>query len=149
ARYRFRLSPEIALQGTIVLTTWIALAIAAPAFFASAYVPGYAVGLILCALHGHYEHTGGTTSHYGRLYNALCFNDGYHVEQRRHPAVRWSALPRYREATARASGWPAPLRWAETLVRHALVLLERLVLHSPLLQWWVVRAHVRAFEELL
>src|SRR5437870_7572604 len=101
--YRFRLSTEIAVQGALVAAIWIAMALRAPAFFASEYVPGYLAGLLLCALHGHYEHAGGTTSHYSRVYNALCFNDGYHVEHHRHPSARWSALPAYREASARAS----------------------------------------------
>lgn len=53
------------------------MAVRAPAFFVWTYVPGYLAGLLLCAVHGHYEHAAGTTSHYGRLYNLLCFNDGY------------------------------------------------------------------------
>ena len=56
-------------------------------FFLTTYLPGYAGGLALCALHGHYEHAGGTTSHYGTLYNVLLFNDGFHVEHHAHPGV--------------------------------------------------------------
>jgi fatty acid desaturase len=49
--------------------------------------PGWFAGLGLCWLHGHYEHARGTTSHYGRLYNLLFFNDGYHVEHHAPPDV--------------------------------------------------------------
>jgi hypothetical protein len=165
ARYRFRLTREIALQFGLVAAIWIAIAWSAPEFFALVYLPGYVAGLLLCAVHGHYEHAGGTTSHYGRLYNVLCFNDGYHIEHHRHPSAAWWSLPRYRDSAARASAWPAPLRWLEAaappnlrpLPRDGgsgwdgglLAALERLVLRSRLLQRWVVRTHARAFEKLL
>src|SRR5574342_641333 len=113
ARYRGQLTGEMSLQLTLVASLWLAMILAAPWFFAAVYLPGYAGGLLLCAMHGHYEHAGGTTSHYGRLYNALCFNDGYHVEHHRRPAAPWWTLPNYRERSARSSAWPAPLRWLE------------------------------------
>src|ERR1043165_8919674 len=101
-------------------------------------MPGYVGGLRSCAAHGHYEHAGGTTSHYGWIYNTLCFNDGYHVEHHRHPSAPWWTLPRYREAGARASAWPAPLRWLANLrppdEGSVLAALEQLVLRSPPLQ---------------
>src|SRR5262249_6169873 len=110
------------------------------------YLPGYVGGLALCALHGHYEHAGDTTSHYGALYNALLFNDGYHVEHHAYPGVEWSRLPLYRTADARTSRWPAPLRWME---RFSLDTLERLVLRSRALQGFVVRTHARAFRAVV
>ena len=63
----------------LVLAVWTAAASLAPGIFLTVYLPGWALGLGLCFLQGHYEHAGGTTSHYGRLYNLLFFNDGYHV----------------------------------------------------------------------
>ena len=140
------LSIEILFQGTLVLLFWAAIWRLSPAFFFRTYLPGYAGGLVLCALHGHYEHAGGTTSHYGALYNLLLFNDGFHVEHHAHPGVAWRRLPQYRAACARASRWPAPLRWLE---RFSLDGLERIVLRSPGLQRFVVRTHVRAFREML
>jgi fatty acid desaturase len=164
-RYRFRFTRDIALQTGLVAAIWIATALAAPEFFTLVYLPGYVLGLTLCAIHGHYEHAGGTTSYYGRLYNVLCFNDGYHVEHHRHPSAAWWTLPRYREAAARASAWPAPLRWLDRKKRSGVVLrkpkndsrplfrglaaLERVVLRSPQLQRWVVRTHAQAFERVL
>jgi hypothetical protein len=146
-RYRFRFTRDIALQSGLVAAIWMVMAFAAPAFFALVYLPGYALGLVLCAIHGHYEHAGGTTSHYGRLYNALCFNDGYHVEHHQHPSATWWTLPRYRESSSPGSAWPAPLRWLE--LTRVLARLERIVLRSPLLQRWVLHTHARAFERVL
>ena len=145
--YRFRLTREIAAQAALVASIWLVIALSAPAFFVGVYIPGYVLGLLMCAVHGHYEHAGGTTSHYGRLYNALCFNDGYHVEHHRHPSASWSTLPAHRDRPARSSVWPAPLRWLEPGL--ALTALERLVLRSLWLQRWVVRSHAQALEKLL
>jgi hypothetical protein len=138
----------------IVAALWIAIALVSPVFLAGAYFPGYIGGLAICWLHGYYEHAGGITSHYGWLYNAVCFNDGYHVEHHRHPSARWSRLPALRDPSARASVWPAPLRWlglcrnpSRAVVR-ALDALERVVLRSRRLQQWVVGSHARAFGAL-
>jgi hypothetical protein len=143
---RLRRSLELVLQASLVLTLWTAMAIGEPAFFASAYVPGYATALLLCALQGHYEHAAGTTSHYGRLYNLLLFNDGYHVEHHRHPAEHWARLPKWREPSAPDSAWPAPLRWLEAI---SLEGMERLALRSALLQRLLLRSHARAFRPLV
>ena len=139
-------SGEIVLQAALVLILWAAMAASSPSFFVATYLPGYLGGLALCALHGHYEHAGGTTSHYGALYNALLFNDGYHVEHHAHPGVPWSRLPRLRAPAARASHWPAPLRWME---RFSLDSLERMALHSTVLQRFLLRTHARAFRRLV
>jgi len=145
-RRRVSLSGEMLLQAGLVLLFWAALAARSPAFFLTTYLPGYVAGLMLCALHGHYEHAGGVTSHYGALYNVLLFNDGYHVEHHANPGVPWNRLPEYRAHGARVSRCPAPLRWVERL---GLDGLERLVVHSALLQRFVLRAHARALRPLL
>jgi hypothetical protein len=143
---RVDLSIELGLQIVTVLTVWSVIAARAPAFFSFTYLPGYAAGLALCALHGYYEHRDGTTSHYGRLYNALLFNDGYHVEHHARPGVHWSRLPEYRDADARVSRWPAPLRWLDGWGLNGL---ERLVLKSRVLQRYVVNVHGRALRSVL
>ncbi|HJZ72838.1 MAG TPA: fatty acid desaturase [Vicinamibacterales bacterium] len=143
---RVRISGEMLLQAALVLLVWAAMATRAPAFFLTTYLPGYGAGLLLCALHGHYEHAGGMTSYYGALYNALLFNDGYHVEHHANPGIPWNRLPEHRAHGARVSRWPAPLRWMERL---GLDGLERLVLHSTVLQRYVVRAHARALRPLV
>jgi fatty acid desaturase len=144
-RRPMRLTGELAFETGLVLSFWAALATWSPAFFLSVYLPGYVVGLGLCVLHGHYEHARGTASHYGALYNLLLFNDGYHVEHHAHPGLHWTRLPEYHETAARASAWPAPLRWMEIF---SLEALERLVLRSRALQRFVLRAHARAFRSL-
>lgn len=146
-RWRPRWSLALAAELVTVAGVWTAIGLAAPAFFAAVYLPGYLGGLVLCAVQGHYEHAGATTtSHYGRLYNLLCFNDGYHVEHHACPGVHWSALPGRVQPHARASRWPALLRWIDAI---DLERLERLVLRSPWLQRFVVAAHRRAFRGLM
>jgi hypothetical protein len=125
---------------------WAILAATAPGFLRTVYAPGYLLGLGLCFLQGHFEHAGGTTSHYGRLYNWLFFNDGYHVEHHRRPGVHWTELPAWSDAGNRASRWPPVLRWLDAL---SLESLERLVLRSRYLQRFVLRSHERALRALL
>jgi hypothetical protein len=138
-----RFSGELALQTGLVLSLWAALAGRAPAFFFSVYLPGYIAGLGLCALHGYYEHSHGTISHYGRLYNLLFFNDGYHAEHHAKPGLHWTRLPESSQPAVRTSVWPAPLRWMEAF---SLEALERLVLRSRVLQRFLLRTHARAFR---
>jgi hypothetical protein len=133
---------EVALVGVF----WASLAAALPDFFLGVYVPGYLAGLGLCALQGHYEHARGTTSHYGRIYNLLCFNDGYHVEHHERPGLHWTRLPDRLVSEARTSRWPPLLRWLDGL---GLEMLERLVLRSPRLQRFVLESHRRALARLV
>jgi hypothetical protein len=143
---RMRWSREAVLQIGLVLTLWTAMAARDPRFFVRVYLPGYLGGLLLCAVHGHYEHVRGTASHYGIVYNVLFFNDGYHVEHHGHPRAHWSALPQLRDATARRSTWPAVLRWMEAFTLEGL---ERAVVRSPILQRFVIAAHRRALRPLV
>ncbi len=142
---RVRLTCELWAQIALVLALWAAIAAHAPAYFFSAYVPGYLLGLAMCAIHGYYEHAHGATSHYGKLYNWLLFNDGYHVEHHANPAVHWTCLPDGSSAV-RQSGWPAALRWIEDC---NLDTLERLTLRSAALQRFVLRTHKRALRTVL
>jgi len=143
---RTHLSRDLVMQASLVLAFWSVMLAAAPLFFLSVYLPGWAAGLLLCGAHGYYEHAHGTTSHYGRLYNLLLFNDGFHVEHHAHPSAHWTRLPTYHDSHARVSRWPAPIRWLES---DGLILLERLALRSPTLQRFLLRAHEGAFRKLL
>ena len=150
----FRVNSAMAIETAGIVSLWALLVSLDSHFFLTVYAPGYLAGLGLCALHGHYEHAGGTTSHYGWLYNALFFNDGYHVEHHRRPHVHWADLRGDVRPGTRCSRWPAVLRWLESgnvsgaPVRHCLTLLERVVLRSPVLQRFVLNAHERAFRRL-
>jgi hypothetical protein len=143
---RARLTRPIVVEGALVFALWGALAWMSPPFFFWVYLPGWAIGLGLCQVQGHFEHAHGTTSHYGRFYNLLFFNDGYHVEHHLKPATHWTELRRVRAATTRQSRWPPVLRWLDDL---SLAGLERVVLRSPRLQRWVVGVHERALRAVL
>jgi hypothetical protein len=129
-----------------VIALWGALLVLVPGFMLTVYLPGFLIGLGLCHLQGHYEHARGTVSHYGRLYNFLLFNDGYHIEHHARPAANWRELPRHRGTQGNASRWPAVLRWLELV---NLCALERVVLRFPALQRFVLERHERAFRRLL
>jgi hypothetical protein len=146
AAWQWRWTPMLAAEVILVAVLWGTLATLAPLFFLTDYLPGYALGLALCWLHGYYEHARGTTSHYGFLYNCLFFNDGYHVEHHARPGAHWRTLPKLSRGDAPANRWPAVLRWLDAC---SLDGLERLVLRSPWLQRWVLNRHERAFRRLL
>ena len=145
-----RMSRALAVELLFVLGSWLLCLWTSPRVFLLVYLPGWALGMGLCWLQGHYEHARGTTSHYGALYNLLFFNDGYHVEHHRQPGVHWTRLPSHRTATAvdreAVSRWPPVLRWLDVL---SLDGLERIVLNVPMLQRIVVRWHERALRRLM
>jgi hypothetical protein len=146
-QWRLRVSARMAFEALLVAGLWVTLAWFAPHFFLLVYLPGYLVGLALCAMQGYWEHAGGQpVSHYGRIYNFLCFNDGYHAEHHAAPGTHWTKLARRSVGDAAESSWPALFRWLDV---HPLELLERLVLRSPRLQRFVLRKHKQAFEALL
>jgi len=149
--WRPRLSLRLACEAALIVALWVALGVNAPLLFATIYLPGYLAGLALCAIQGHYEHAGATISHYGRVYNWLCFNDGYHVEHHAYPGVHWTTLPGRVEAGANVSRWPALLRWLDgfAAMSRSLDVLEHLVLRSHVLQRFVLAVHRRAFRALL
>jgi hypothetical protein len=146
ARARIKPSPLLVGEIGLLIALWAALLTNAAAFALTVYLPGLVIGLGLCQLQGHYEHARGTTGNYGRIYNLLFFNDGYHGEHHAHPGAHWTELPQYVLNDAPASRWPAVLRWLEVV---NLCTLERMVLHSPRLQHFVVSRHERAWRKIL
>lgn len=146
-KWRLRISTPFVVETLLVAALWIALAARDPRFFFGVYVPGCAAGLLLCSMQGYWEHAGDEpVSHYGFLYNFLCFNDGHHAEHHANPAVHWSTLPRYANASVRRSLWPPLLRWLDST---PLELLERAILRQPRLQRFVLLRHRRAMGRLL
>jgi hypothetical protein len=144
--WQLRLSPQLAGECAAIAMLWIALGVFNPAFLVTVYLPGYFLGLALCGLQGHYEHAAGTTSHYGRIYNLLCFNDGYHVEHHANPGVHWTMLPQRVVPLAHVSRWPPLLRWLDAF---SLDSLERLALRWRWLQRFVLDVHRTALKALL
>ena len=136
----------VVVEAAVVITSWTAIAWIDLRFFLLVYAPGYLAGLGLCTLQGHFEHSRGTTSHYGWLYNLCFFNDGYHVEHHRRPGEHWTRLPAEPRDAAHASRWPPVLRWLDALTLESC---ERMVLRSRWLQRFVLGAHERAFASLL
>jgi fatty acid desaturase len=69
------------------------------------FLPVFYCGWMLEHLENYYEHFGGTpenkyansTSYYGRLYNALFCNEGYHQEHHLRPNVHWMHRPQTRK----------------------------------------------------
>jgi hypothetical protein len=144
--WRLRPSWQMATEVLLILAVWGTLATWHGRFFLTAYLPGYALGLGLCYLHGYQEHARGTISHHGFLYNLLFFNDGYHVEHHARPGAHWTDLPNQVIRDATTSRWPAVLRWLDVL---SLEGLERGVLRSACLQRILLNRHERAFRRLL
>jgi hypothetical protein len=146
ATWRLKPNTQMAAEIALVVAVWMLLATYFWAFFVTTYLPGYALGLGLCWLHGYHEHNRGTVSHYGFWYNVLFFNDGYHVEHHTRPGAHWTDLPRHVQCDTPASRWPAVMRWLDAL---SLEGLERGVLRSKWLQRFMLSRHEQAFRRLL
>jgi fatty acid desaturase len=98
-------------------------------YFVCIYLPTFYVGWFLEHLENYYEHFGGSpddrfansTSYYGRLYNFLFCNEGYHQEHHIRPNVHWSMRPQtrmdYRDVLDRPHrvvlNFPPVLSWLE------------------------------------
>lgn len=69
------------------------------------YLPAFFLALTMVNVQNYYRHYGAnpgnraadSVSHYGRLYNLLTFNDGYHQEHHLSPTAHWSQMPTVRE----------------------------------------------------
>lgn len=69
------------------------------------YLPAFFAALTLVNVQNYYRHFGAdpndraadSVSHYGRFYNLISFNDGYHQEHHLAPGTHWSKLPDVRE----------------------------------------------------
>lgn len=144
--WRLRVTRQLLLEVGLIAGSWAALLVQAPEFLLATYLPGYAIGLVLCFVHGHYEHARGATSHYGGLYNRLFFNDGYHAEHHADPGLHWTRLPARLDPAAPTSRWPAVLRWLDLF---SLESMEHAVLRSAILQRFMLTTHERAFRSLL
>lgn len=144
-----RLTRAVAFEAAGVLLLWAAIAALEWRFFLLIYLPGWLFGMGLCALQGHFEHSGGRLegiSTYGAVYNFLFFRDGYHVEHHRSPSTHWTRL---RRLDLQSSRWCPVLRWMEHAISLSLAMLEGLVFRWGALQDFVLSRHERAFKALL
>jgi fatty acid desaturase len=74
-------------------------------YFCFLFLPVFYLGWVLEHVENYYEHFGGTpenryansTSYYGRLYNLLFCNEGYHQEHHLRPNVHWAKRPETRQ----------------------------------------------------
>jgi hypothetical protein len=146
----------------LVAALWLLGFALDPRTFLLAYLPGYALGMLLCRLQGDMEHALETDRHrgvsyYGALYNFFWFNDGYHAEHHRWPAEHWTRLPDRRgQMIAPESAYPPVLRPLEELparVNEAsaalLSWLEGVALGSRAIQSFMLWTHRRAIRPLL
>jgi fatty acid desaturase len=68
------------------------------------YLPAFYLSLALVNVQNYYEHYGAapgnrltdSVSYYGRVYNLLTFNDGFHQEHHLRPQSHWSKMPEVR-----------------------------------------------------
>jgi len=97
------------LLGIGLLAWW------SPAFWLTWWLPTFYGGWFLAHLENYYEHVGAeptqrlanSVSYYGRLYNALLCNEGYHQEHHLRPQAHWTERPRIRAEFAAALDHPA------------------------------------------
>ena len=74
------------------------------------YLPMFYVGSFLGIMNNYYQHFGAepqqhsanSVSYYGRLYNSLLCNEGYHQEHHLNPRLHWTRRPEVRQALGSA-----------------------------------------------
>jgi fatty acid desaturase len=120
-----RKSPADARFALVELATVIALTVAAAILnwrFVLCMLPFYYLGHSLSSLNGFYEHYRGNpdlpiawgVSNYGRLYNWLWLNNGYHAEHHFRPRLHWTQMKKFHRdiaqrqqaARVRVINWP-------------------------------------------
>ena len=94
---RTRALEMLGVLGTSAFCLWVS-----PRVFLLIYLPGWVMGLCLCWLQGFFEHAGGTTSHYGRLYNSCSSTTAITSSTTQRPGAHWTHLPQRRVAAGDA-----------------------------------------------
>lgn len=105
---------QLAFELTACIAGMAMLAWLSPAFVLMYWLPVFYVGWFLAHMENYYEHFGAhaherfanSVSYYGRLYNALLCNEGYHQEHHLRPQTHWTARPRVRTDFAAALDRP-------------------------------------------
>ena len=100
---------QLALETLTLVVGLGVLGWLSPAFLLCYWLPAFYLGWALAQLENYYEHAGArdvgrrgadAVSYYGRVYNALLCNEGYHQEHHYRPRVHWTERPAVREALA-------------------------------------------------
>ena len=156
------LGPVLRARGAVELGAWLAclvpFAAAAPIALVTVYLPGIALGLLLCANQGRQEHRAGAAGVDVRapLYNRLWFNDGFHAAHHRAPQAHWTTLPSQAGPEDVVSPLPPILRWLEELrllanqaAAATIDALERATLWVAPVRRYLLATHARAWSQLL
>lgn len=117
---RHRMGPLLLAEALAVVTLLGALALLDWRGVVCFWLPTWYLGWSLSSTENYYEHWGAdprdryanSVSSYGRLYNLLTFNNGYHMEHHWRPQVHWTRVP---EVTA---------EFGETFRAHGLRVLR-------------------------
>jgi fatty acid desaturase len=96
---------RVAIEVSALVCLWSTLLVLDWRFALFFYVPLVHVGHVMTYAEGYFEHHKGVpgdrlknaVSCYGRLYNLLWFNNGYHQEHHCYPQVHWTQIRAYRE----------------------------------------------------
>jgi fatty acid desaturase len=92
-------------ESALIILTMIAMLATDWRYLVFYYVPLIYVGHVLTYAEGYFEHNKAVpgdkmrnaASCYGRSYNMLWFNNGYHQEHHCYPQVHWTEIPAMRE----------------------------------------------------
>jgi fatty acid desaturase len=98
------LGPAVRREFLAVLAMILALALVNPVGLTAFYLPVWLLGNIFAQAENYLEHHGATpgdrradaVSCYGRLYNLVWFNNGYHQEHHYRPQAHWTRVPQVR-----------------------------------------------------
>lgn len=104
AAFRRGMGARLVLESVVLTLFWIALAGIDWKFFLLLYVPLIYLGHVLTYAEGYFEHhrtvpgdkMRNAVSSYGRFYNFIWFNNGFHQEHHCYPTVHWTHIPQYR-----------------------------------------------------
>lgn len=105
AGVRRRMGPRLALEIAALAALWIVLALHSWTYLLFFYVPLVYVGHVMTYAEGYFEHhktmpgdkMRNAVSSYGRFYNVIWFNNGFHQEHHCYPQVHWTRIPDYRD----------------------------------------------------
>jgi fatty acid desaturase len=92
---------KVAVESLVFLSMVVAFAILNPLGLLAFYLPVWLLGNMAAQAENYLEHYGAipgnrmtdSVSSYGKLYNLIWFNNGYHQEHHYRPQVHWSHLP--------------------------------------------------------